>query len=214
MTATPDSLSSSVVALGSFGFTPGGVVVCENPQCGAWKAFAESEPAGLIALGGQAAQPGADAPCLFWKSVADHFIRNLCQIPDAGNQTPDSPPPPDAATLATWTLNAPPMRGAEYLSPNTLRLLWERLADWTRSRISSEKSIAAFLQRHAPAWSRVGRVTLHLAENKNDPDCPFAFMASYASGLSQSGRLTQLPLGQALQEFSGAKNKRKNEEIF
>ena len=207
MPATAATVSSSVAPLGSFGFTPGGVVVCENPQCGAWKAFLESEPAGLIALGGQAAEPGADAASQFWKSVADHFIRNLCQIPEGGDEIPDSPPPPDAATLATWTLNAPPMRGAEYLSPNTFRLLWERLAVWTRARIASEKSIAAFLKRHAPAWSRVGRVTLHLAENKSDPECPFAFMASYASGLSQSGRLTQLPLGQALQEFSGAKNK-------
>ena len=32
-------------------------------------------------------------------------------------------------------------------------------------------------------------------------------MASYASGLSQSGRLTQIPLGKALQEYAGTKNK-------
>ena len=206
MAATPKSLSSSPVALGSFGFTPGGVVVCENPQCAVGKAFTVSECAGLMALGGHVAETGADASCLFWKSVADHFIRALCQIPDGSDETPDLPPP-DASTLATWTLNAPPMRGAEYLSPITLRLLWDRLADWTRAQMTREKTIAAFLLRHAPAWSRVGRVTLHLAENKDDAECPFAFMATYASGLSQSGRLTQLPLGKALQEFNGSRNK-------
>lgn len=30
-----------------------------------------------------------------------------------------------------------------------------------------------------------------------------AFMASYASGLAASGRLRQLPLGKALQEYAG-----------
>jgi len=116
MPATTEAISSFVAAAGSFGFTPGGVVVCEDPQCGAWRAFAESEPAGLIALGGQAADAGADAACQFWKSVADHFIRNLCQIPEGGDGIPGLPPPPDAATLTTWTLNAPPMRGAEHLT--------------------------------------------------------------------------------------------------
>src|SRR5690606_27969700 len=52
-----------------------------------------------------------------------------------------------------------------------------------------------------------GRVTVHLAENKSDAECPFAFMASYASGLGAGGRLRNLPLGKALQEYSGAGNK-------
>ncbi len=44
---------------------------------------------------------------------------------------------------------------------------------------------------------------MHLAENKGDDAYPFAFMASYASGVNASGRLRQLPLGKALQEYGG-----------
>jgi superfamily II DNA or RNA helicase len=190
----------------SLGLTPGGVVVCQAVGSPLHELFAESEPAALIALGGRPADPEADASTLFWKSIADHLIRSLCQIPEGSDPLADLPPP-DPTQLATWTLNAPPMAGAEYLSPALLRDLWQRLADWTRAAVSREKSIAAFLEKHAPGWSRVGRVTLHLAEQKNDPDFPFAFMASYASGLSQSGRLTQVPLGKALNEYAGAKNK-------
>jgi len=67
--------------------------------------------------------------------------------------------------------------------------------------------VAGFLEAHAPLWSRVGKVTVHLAENKSDDTRPFAFMASYASGLAASGRLRQLPLGKALQEYAGEGNK-------
>lgn len=181
-------------------------MVCRNPELPQHRSFAASEPAALVALGGHAIEPAADASCRYWKSIADHFIRGLCQVPD-GDDPVAQVPPPDPAQLGTWTLNAPPMHGAEYLSPGILLALWRRLEDWTRAEVARQKSLAAFLAKHAPAWSRVGRVTLHLAETKDDPECPFAFMASYASGLSQAGHLTQVPLGRALEEYSGAKNK-------
>jgi len=203
---TPKPVQMPGTITHSLGLTPGGTVVCQDAENPLHKWFAESEPGALITLGGRPADGTADASTLFWKIIADHLIRSLCQLPD-GSDALNELPPPDPAQLATWTLNAPPMPGAEYLSPAILLALWQRLADWTRAAVSREKSIAAFLAKHAPGWSRVGRVTLHLAEQKTDPDFPFAFMASYASGLSQSGRLTQVPLGKALNEYSGAKNK-------
>jgi non-specific serine/threonine protein kinase len=206
MSTPTQPASAAPLAPTSLGLTPGGVIICPDPANPLHKTFAQSEPAALITLGGHSADPSADAPTLFWKSIADHLIRNLCQLPEASDPLADLPPP-EPAQLATWTLNAPPMPGAEYLSPAVLLALWRRLTDWTRAQIPREKSLADFLQKYAPAWSRVGRVTLHLAEQKNDPHYPFAFMASYAAGLSQSGRLSQIPLGKALQEYSGAKNK-------
>ena len=208
MPVSQQPTSPSIISC--LGLTPGGVVICHDPASPLHTSFSASEPAALIALGGHPAAATDDASVLFWKSIADHLIRALCQLPEPALSTTHSLaelPPPDPAQLATWTLNAPPMPGAEYLSPVVLLALWQRLADWSHGEIFREKSLAAFLQKHAPAWSRVGRVTLHLAENKSDPDCPFAFMATYASGISQTGRLSQVPLGRALQEYSGAKNK-------
>jgi len=198
--------SLSAAADGAFELTPGGAVLYRGDRQDLAKAFAESDAAGLVALGGQPLGEGADATLRFWKTLADAFVRELCQVPD-GAETLPGLPAPDAATLAGWTLDAPPMRGAEYLSPETLLALWARLEHWANERVAPLKSVAAFLQDHAPAWSRVGRVTLHLAENKSDPDCPFAFLATYASGLSQAGRLSQLPLGRALREYGGAQDK-------
>lgn len=205
-TVTPSPSLASVPVTDLCELTPGGVVVYRGTRSDLVKAFAAGDAAGLVALGGQASREGTDATLRYWKSIADTFIRELCQIPDGIDLLPEIPVP-DTTTLAGWVLDAPPMRGAEYLSPEILLSLWDRLDGWVRERIGGAKTVAAFLQSHAPAWSRVGRVTLHLAENKTDPECPFAFLATYASGLSQAGRLSQLPLGKALQEYSGAKDK-------
>lgn len=192
--ATADALALS----------PHGVLLCGEKDTPLAVAFSESEEAGLFHLGGHPLPTGADAAIVFWKGIADDFLRALCHLPEGSSI---EPVPPEPAWLADRVLNAPPMRGAEYLSPSLLAAQRERLALWTRKQAEEAGGLANMLERRAPAWTRVGRVTLHLAENKNDPELPFAFMATYASGVSGSGRLTQLPLGKALREFGGAQNK-------
>ena len=46
----------------------------------------------------------------------------------------------------------------------------------------------AYLSDLNPQWRLVGRVTFHLAENKRDPEHPFAFLATYIPRLSAQGR--------------------------
>jgi non-specific serine/threonine protein kinase len=178
--------------------TPHGKVICRDAK---FKPFTESEAAGLIALAGQKFTIEADASVHFWKSFSSLFLRALCHIPEGA--TLEVPPPADAE-LAERVLNAPPMRGAEYLSPDVLSNLWKRLESWTKAQ---QTELPELLETHAPLWSRVGRVTLHLAENKGDPEFPFAFMATYASGLTKTGRIQQVPLGKALKEYAGDNNK-------
>jgi len=202
----PTRVSSPWGQLGSLGLTPQGALTSRDEITSLGRAFAESESAGLILLGGHPAESDAEAVELFWKSFADAFLRELCLLPDCKDPL-DALPRPEAGILAEWILNAPPMRGGEYLSPETLLGLWTRIEAWTRHSLASTDGLAKWMHQYAPAWSRVGRVTLHLAENKGDDACPFAFMATYAASVSQSGRLSQIPLGKALNEYGGAKNK-------
>jgi len=51
-------------------------------------------------------------------------------------------------------------------------------------------SLADFLKGRHPAWNLVGRVYFNLAENRKDPDTPFAFLATYTSRLSAHGNPT------------------------
>ncbi len=55
----------------------------------------------------------------------------------------------------------------------------------------------------------VGRVCLHLAENKRDPDYPFAFIATYVHKVSKQAKPQHLPLSRALKEYAGTENRRK-----
>ena len=183
--------------------TPHGVVICRSDSKDL-AAFSTSDAAGLIALAGRKSSIVPDPSILFWKQVGNSFLKALCQLQEGAEITIDLPSP---AALAEWVLNAPPMRGAEYLSPEVLSNIWKRMEAWTKERLEECDGLAEFLKTDAPLWSRVGRITFHLAENKGDPEFPFAFMASYASGLSQSGRVKQLPLGKALKEYAGTNNK-------
>ncbi len=193
--------------LSVLGLSPSGRVLCHAADGFAAEVFRQGESAGLIALAGPPrADRETDAALVFWREIGGEFLRAVCHLPE-GTGADFALHTPEAARITEWLLNAPPMRGAEYLSAGVLEDVWNRMAEWTRARVKEHGSIAAFLEAHAPAWSRVGRVTVHLAENKGDDARPFAFMASYASGMGASGRLRQLPLGKALKDYAGANNK-------
>lgn len=169
--------------------------------------FSEHEAAGLVALGAARAPRDIEPSVVFWRDIAAYFLRSLCHVPEDETFSARSIDPPDTALLAEWVLNTPPMPGAEYLTIDGLRQLWQRLMDWVVVQAEACGSLGSFLETYAAQWTRVGRVTLHLAENKGDAEYPFAFMATYSAGLSRDGRVRRLPLGRALREYAGAGKK-------
>jgi non-specific serine/threonine protein kinase len=99
------------------------------------------------------------------------------------------------------------MQGAEYISADMLLSLWQQLEQWAVRAAQEAGGIHAFLSKYAPSWKQVGRVCFHLAENKRDPDLPFAFLATYSTGFNVAGTLQHLPLGQTLKQYAD-KNQR------
>ena len=185
--------------------TPHGIVITHRPVAEALEDFGTSELAGLFRIAGHKLPSDMDASVHFWRAFTEPFIRAICHLPETIDTSIDIPAPAPSA-LAECILTAPPMRGAEYLSTDCLLAIWKRLNEWAFAQIALV-GLVDFLEQQAPRWVRVGRVTLHLAENNSDPEYPFAFMASYASGLSASGQLKQLPLGKALQAHAGTQDK-------
>src|SRR4029079_16465075 len=104
--------------------------------------------------------------------------------------------------------DAPPMRGAEYLSSAVLETLWASIDVAARGALAEPRlTLPQLLRTWHPAWNLVGRVYFNLAENRKDAEAPFAFLASYAPRLTAQARAQHLPLGRALQEYAGAKNR-------
>lgn len=139
----------------------------------------------------------------YWRAFAEIYVTALCHKTDFMQEW--SMPPPSSAELANLILSAPPMQGGEYISESMLRSIWKNLDLWVQQQISRNK-IDIFLQKYAPKWNQVGRVCFHLAENKNNLDKPFAFLATYATGFGASGQVKHLPLERALKEYVGKKN--------
>jgi non-specific serine/threonine protein kinase len=107
------------------------------------------------------------------------------------------------------------MKGLEYLDAETLQRAWLAIDARVRTELAaSGKSLRDYLHDRNPVWRLVGRIALHLAENRRDEEYPFAFMATYASGVSAQGETRNLPLARALQEFAGTANRKRLAELL
>jgi hypothetical protein len=177
------------------------------------RAFERGSGHGLLLLG--ADETGSSLPPVhgYWREFGSRYVTALCthqdsDVPRQGLRV--AAPPEDE--LDRVALAAPPMIGAEYLTPAVLRNLWQELDAAFGIELSESKcGVQDFLRRRNPAWNLVGRVHFNLAENRKDPDSPFAFLATYTTRLSTNSsgqaKAQHLPLGQALREYAGAANK-------
>ena len=166
-------------------------------------AFARGSGHGLLLLGVDEA--GTTLPPVFawWREFGARYVTALCTAQDKFSIAV-----PSIQELEEIALSAPPMTGAEYLTPAILESLWQELDTAFRVELAeSECDVQDFLKRRNPAWNLVGRVHFNLAENRKDADAPFAFLATYTTRLSAQAKAQHLPLGQALREYAGAANK-------
>jgi superfamily II DNA or RNA helicase len=171
--------------------------------------FARGSGHGILQLGAE--EVGTALPPVFsyWRELGARYVTLLCTFPDAGADGPKAvvPTPPDAE-LDRLALAAPPMTGAEYLTPAVLHALWNEMGRAFETELSeSDCSIQDFLKRRNPSWNLVGRVHFNLAENRKDERAPFAFLATYTTRLTAHAKAQHLPLGEALREYAGAANK-------
>ncbi len=171
------------------------------------RAFASSQAEGLFTL---AVERFEDSPSsAYWRDVAARWLTELCHLPENAGGRLDPIPPPDGPELDVLLLGVPPMQGAEYLNAGVFEAIWQDLDTWARGQIAaSGEGPAGFLKRHAPLWHQVGRVCFHLAENRRDENRPFAFLATYAPRLTDAARVQYQPLGNALRQYAGAKDKK------
>src|SRR6202521_3885523 len=177
-------------------------------------AFARGTGYGLVWLG--AAEVGQALPPLFvwWRDFAALYVGSLC-LHASGMEAEErqklpSVPAPTASELSSLVLTTPIMPGAEYLTQDVLLALWDEMERAFAASLAAAKvGLQAFLTTLNRAWNLVGRVHFNLAENRRDPDRPFAFMATYTTRLSAQAKARHVPLGQALREYAGATNRDK-----
>ncbi len=167
------------------------------------QALARGSGHGLLLLGADEAGTALPPVASYWREFGARYVTALCtrQNGEGGTAAPGE-------ELERMALAAPPMTGGEYLTAAILHSLWQELDRTFAIELSASNCDAqSFLKSRNPAWNLVGRVHFNLAENRKDPDAPFAFLATYTTRLSAQAKAQHLPLGQALREHAGAANK-------
>jgi len=163
-------------------------------------AFARGTGHGLLQLGADEAGTSLPPIFSFWREFGARYVTAICTQPDSALTAAP-------AELNRFVSTAPLMTGFEYLTAEVLDTFWQELdtafrIEWAESKCELQD----FLKRRNPAWNLVGRVHFNLAENRKDQEAPFAFLATYTTGLSGRAKAQHLPLGQALREYAGATN--------
>ncbi len=161
--------------------------------------LAFSNSAGLVSLASSTWPEALPATFAYWRNWVRVFFRAVCHAevePGAGWR---SLPPPSDEELAALVASAPPMVGLEFLTTERLRESWQALAEHVADAAMCDPGgPLAWLHRVNPLAHLVGKVTFHLAENKRDPDRPFAFLATFAHKLSAGAKPQHRPLAEAL----------------
>ena len=167
-------------------------------------AFSAGSARGLFNLAAAKSDAALPAALSFWREFSCLYLSELCRSPDSQETDSLETPAPDRSRLQSFLSGAPPMPGAEYLHEDILLALWLELDDFVRRQVSaSGGTLSSWLKEHAPLWHQVGRVCFHLAENKRDPEFPFAFLATYAPKISSGGKVQYQPLSAAIKEYAG-----------
>ncbi|MEK7790246.1 MAG: DEAD/DEAH box helicase [Deltaproteobacteria bacterium] len=174
-------------------------------------AFQESSGAGLLYLDGATDAFTEEPRFAYWKDFARLYLSLFAATPDLDQRDLKKDPVRiefHQDDLDRFIAMVPPMKGAEYVNVESLTLLWRMIeASLHADILNSGKSVAEYFENRHSSLNLLGRVCFHLAENKNSPETPFAFLATYARQVSKTGNIQHVPLSRALNEYADVKHK-------
>ncbi len=165
---------------------------------------------GVLNLGAGELNTELHPTLAYWRDIGRALVARVCGALDPTDPTSLVVPEPALDELTAFTQAVPPMHGAELITPSMLGELWSDIGKaLTTEAAQFENGVQGYLKKQSSVWNVVGRVCFHLAENKRDPKYPFAFIATYVHRVSRQATPQHLPLGRALKDYAGAKNRQK-----
>ncbi len=174
--------------------------------------FSRGNGSGLLALVREELPATIPASFRYFRKQTREFVTRLChaQEPESSDLSAlfDSIRP-DTSAFGFEALEAPPLRGAEYINADWLLELRRALERCVQNEFNNYSgSFGEWIRKLNPAWKSVGKVSFHLAENKQDKtgDRPFAFIATFIHRLSENDMPKHLPLGAAVKAYANDRN--------
>lgn len=168
----------------------------------------EDVGAALLALVKDSSSASGDVAVSWARNLAAEHIRRIVSASEDGG-VPTEPIRercrPDAMARLAILASVPPMVGGEYWRDDVLVSLF---ADIERALADAVDAfgadLLAFVQTLGAGWRDLGKVSLHLAENKGDKSGsrPFAFLATFVNRADSDGKVRHLPLSAALKAYA------------
>ena len=162
-----------------------------------------------LALGLLKGKSAQEEPSVQWlrRIVGDH-VRRLVAASDDGTMPHGAALEscrPDSLQALAILSSVPPMPGGEYWTVVVLTDFLARVESSVAALAAKQDGdLLAAVASFGPGWRDVGKVSLHLAENKGDKSGarPFAFLATFVSRADAEGRAKHLPLSAALKAYA------------
>ena len=153
----------------------------------------------LLNLGFEDRSPLMSQSLTYLHGISAFFIEKLSKSPDI--EVAHSAPPLTEDDRADLLQRAPYAIGSEFITPQWLDALWDKLTKAFEADLAESKDSAAqYLLARNSHINVAGRVFFHLVENKSD-DFPFAFLATYSRKSLDSDKAEHVPLRNALLEY-------------
>lgn len=147
-----------------------------------------------------------------FRKLAGLYVKKLTQTPDLEVLRERVEPVLTADEIDDFLPHLPFMVGSEYITPAFLESIWLKLDTAFKDKVKTYKgSVDELIKTFSPDVHLAGRVYFHLVESKRD-DLPFAFLATYSTGLNEQGKSKHVPLKHALMEYG--KNSKKLLELL
>ena len=166
-------------------------------------AFERGVGYGLLDLGTTEVDTALTPELAFLRDLGRAFVTRLRAVPELEERRErvDVDCADECARIAAAV---PPMAGAEHVDADWIAARWSEIGRAFSDEIRRHRGpVAEWLRRRHPSWQIVGKVCLHLAENRGDEDHPFAFLATYAVKAGAAGRIQHRPLARAVEEARG-----------
>ena len=150
------------------------------------------------------------APALaFLRDLGRAFATRLCATPDLPERRERVEIDCPADERARLASAVPPMPGGEYVDADWIAARWTEMGRAFSEEMRAHRGgVAEWLHARHPSWHLVGRVCLHLAENRGDDEHPFAFLATYVVRAAAGGKVQHRPLARAVEESSARGDRR------
>ena len=173
------------------------------------RAFERGPGHALLDLGASELDALLAPPLAFLRDVGRAFVTRLCAAADLEERRERVEvdcPPDERARLAGAV---PPMDGAEYVDGDWVAERWAEMGRAFADEIRGHRGpVGAWLSARHASWHAVGKVCLHLAENRGDEEHPFGFLATYAVRAGVGGKVQHRPLARALEDSSARGDRR------